>query len=138
MQGCKRTSFLDRLGWWGVMRVVWKAIPWQFRVFVFPHFLYVYGHFFKICTNLDEVRGMHSDYYHKSWVFKIFRPRFHMIKRALLPLDMTHSDVAVREAAKIVRPVAWIPKEAKVQSYQESPHSLLNRQKTAETTEMES
>jgi hypothetical protein len=116
MQGCKHVSYVDRLGLWGVARVVWKAIPWQFRVFAFLHFLSVYRRLFKICTSLDEVRCMHTDYYHKFRVFRLYRPRFHVIKKALLPLDLTPSDVAVREAAQKVRPVAWIPSETKAPS----------------------
>ena len=82
-------------------------------MFTFPYFLYVYRRLLETCTSLDEVRVMHSDYYHESRAFRIFRPRFHVIKKALLPLDVTASDVAVREASKTVRPIAWIPTKTK-------------------------
>lgn len=137
MQGCKPANLADRLGWWGVTKVVWQAIPWQFRMFVFLHFLSVYRRLFKRCTNLDEVRAVHIDYYHKSRVFRIFRPRFHIIKRALLPLVVTPSDVAVRERAKTVRPVAWFPRDSK-QPQQEYPYNLLYWQGEPDTIDAES
>jgi len=116
MQGGKPQDILDRLGFWGAVRVVWRAIPWPFRLLVFPHFLLLYSGFFKRCTNLDEVRAMHLDYYDKSRVFRPFRPRFHVIKGALLPLVTPPSDVAVRDAAKTVRHVAWMPNRTRPQS----------------------
>ena len=113
MQGRGRTDLATRLGWWGVVRVVWRAIPWQYRLLVFPYFWSVYRGLFKACACLDEVRLVHIDLYQNSLVFRMFRPRFRMIKRALLPLDVTPSHRVVREAAETVRHTAYVRKVTK-------------------------
>jgi hypothetical protein len=86
MEGCKRLSFSQRLGWWKIIRIVWCAIPWQFRLFVFPYCLLVYRRFLTESTNLDEVRSMHIDKCCQSRVFGLFRPRFHLVEKSLLSL----------------------------------------------------
>jgi len=94
MQECKRLSFSERLGRWGVMRLVWCAIPWLFRPFVFPYCLFVYRRFLADSTDVDDVKSMHIEYCYKSRVFSLFRPRFHIIKKALLSLEVKPMDQA--------------------------------------------
>ena len=105
MQG----SYFSRLGTGGVMRVVWHAIPWYLRWAVFPFYLSVYSRIFSECTNIDEVRVRHIELYYQSKCFKLCRPRFRLIKRALLPLDVKHEDLAIPKAISHVHPVAWEP-----------------------------
>ena len=88
MQGCERDSFSDRLGTWGIARVVWCAIPWQWRLFSFPYSFYVYRRILAASTNVDEARALHDDHCCDHTVFRFFRPRFHIMKRALLSLNM--------------------------------------------------
>ena len=92
MQGRSQLSLAARLGKWGIVKVVWHSIPWQFRLFVFPYDLFIYGRFLAESTTVDEVRLMHADYCHASRVFRLVRPRFHIVKRALLSLDMNSKD----------------------------------------------
>ncbi len=54
--------------------------------------------------------GAQTDCDHKSWMFRIFRSRFHVNKRGgALPLVRTRPDVVLSEAARAMPPVAWIP-----------------------------
>ena len=88
------------------MRVVWRAIPWQFRPFVFPYCLFVYNRFLTDSTSVDDVRAMHIEHCYESRVFRFVRPRFHVIRRALISLDAKLSDHTVRETATTRLPIA--------------------------------
>jgi len=105
MQECKKLSFLDRLGKWGVMRVVWCAIPWLIRPFVFPYCLIVYSRFLADSIDVDDVKSMHIEYCYESNVFRLVRPRFHLVKRALLSLDVKPADQTDQEAVTMVLPI---------------------------------
>ena len=94
MQECKRLSFSERLGRWGIMRVVWCAIPWLFRPFAFPYCLIVYSRFLADSIDVDDVKSMHIEHCYESRVFRLFRPKFRIIRRALLFLDMKAKDAA--------------------------------------------
>jgi len=120
MQEPKRLSFSERLGWWGVMRVVWCAIPWRFRLFVSPYCLFVYRGFLANCTDVDEVKSMHIEHCYESRVFRLFRPRFRIIKRALLSLDMEPADQTVQKAATTVLPIPGIREERRSPAHSEA------------------
>ena len=87
MLECKDTSFYTRLGRWGVMKVVWDAIPRPFRLLAFPYCLFVYRRLLAQSTRVSEVRTMHSALYGNSGIYRTLRPRFRVIKQALLPLE---------------------------------------------------
>jgi hypothetical protein len=105
MQECERSSFSDRLGRWGVMRVVWCAIPWFFRPFVFPYCLLVYSRFLADSTDVGDVKSLHIAYCYESKAFRLFRPRFHLIKKALLSLNVSPVDQIEQEAITMVLPI---------------------------------
>jgi len=92
MPVCKDNSFYSRLGRWKVMKVVWHAIPWPFRLLAFPYSLFVYSRFLARSTRASEVKSMHVDLYRSSILFKICRPKFHIIQRTLRPLNGTPAD----------------------------------------------
>jgi len=120
MQECKRLSFSDHLGHWGLIRVVWSAIPWRFRLFVFPYCLFVYSRFLANSTDVGEVRSMHIRHCYESRIFGLFRPRFRFIKRALLSLDMEPADQAVQEAATTVLPIPKVREEQRSTAHSEA------------------
>ena len=105
MQEPKRLSFSERLGRWGVMRVVWCAIPWAFRPFVFPYCLFVYSRFLSDSMDVDDVKSMHIEHCYESRVFRLFRPRFHLIRKALVSLDREALGQIDREAITMVLPI---------------------------------
>ena len=105
MQEGMKLNFSERLGRWRIMRAVWCAIPWQFRPFVFPYCLFIYSRFLADSTSVDDVKAMHIEYCYKSGVFNLVRPRFRIIKRALVCLDTELSDHTVREAATTTLPI---------------------------------
>ena len=98
MQGCERDSFSDRLGTWGIARVVWCAIPWQWRLFSFPYSFYVYRRLLAVSKNMDDLRANHGLHWHDHTVFRLFRPRFHIMKRALLTLNTKSVEKVVHKA----------------------------------------
>jgi hypothetical protein len=87
MLECKDNSFYNRLGRWRVVKLVWGAIPWQFRLLGFPYCLFVYRRLLAQSTRVSEVRTMHSSLYSNSGIYRTLRPRFRVIKQALLPLE---------------------------------------------------
>ncbi len=105
MQECKRLSYSERLGRWGIVRVVWGAIPWRFRLFALPYCLLVYSKFFADSSSVDDVKSMHIERCYESKIFRIFRPRFRIVKRALLAMDLEAADQTVQEAVTTVLPI---------------------------------
>lgn len=105
MQEDRRLSLAERLGTWGAIRVVWCAIPWYFRPWVFPYCLLVYRRFLAECADVDDVKSMHIQYCYESKVFRWFRPRFHLIKGALLTLDAKPEGQAAQSLVTMVLPI---------------------------------
>ena len=55
--------------------------------------------------DVDDVKSMHIEYCYESKAFRLFRPRFHIMKRALLSLDVKPVDQTDREAVTMVLPI---------------------------------
>lgn len=87
MRECKDGSLYNRLGKWRVMKIVWRAIPWPLRLLAFPYCLFVYRRLLARSTKVSDVREMHSALYGNSGIYRTLRPRFRVIKQALLPLE---------------------------------------------------
>ena len=88
MLECRENSLYSRLGKWKVMKLLWCAIPLRFRLLAFPYCLSVYSKFLAESTSVTDVKAKHSTLYGDSKLFKLVRPRFRIIRRALLPLDV--------------------------------------------------
>jgi len=121
MLECKGNSLYNRLGRWRVMKAVWHAIPWQFRLLVFPYCLSVFSKFLAQSTSVDEVKAMHSDLYSNSVMYKLFRPRFHLIKKALVPLDAKPVDQTVSKTTTTARPIAGVPAQRQANAKSNEP-----------------
>jgi len=121
MQGSRELSYLDRLGRWQAMRVVWRAIPWYRRLFVFPYCMFVYSKFLADCATIEDLRGMHIDHYNRSRTFRLLRPRFRLIKRALLPLNAKPMDQGVQKAVTPELPIEQIPARRRSASESDAP-----------------
>ena len=83
VKGVKRKSIYDKIGWKGLLNVVWNSVPYPLRVFALPYGLSVYGDFLKITANLDQLLCVHSREYMSSKIFRMLRPRYHKVKYVL-------------------------------------------------------
>lgn len=83
VQGVKRTSIYDLIGWTGLLKVVWNSTPHPLRLVALPYGLCVYKHALKASSNLQQLLGLHSREYMSSRFFRLFRPRYHMVKCVL-------------------------------------------------------
>ena len=94
-----QNSVGDRLGRWGVVRAVWHAIPWQFRLLSFPYYLPVYSRLLAQCDSVSALKKAHTDLYDNRTVFWFCRPRYRLLKAALLPLEVETKDETKHEGA---------------------------------------
>ena len=94
MQDLRKLSFSERLGSWGIIRVVWCSIPWRFRLFAFPYCWFVYRRFMANSTNVGDLKSMHINHCYESRVFRLFRPRFHIVRGVLLSREVKREDAA--------------------------------------------
>ena len=83
VKGVKRNSIYDKIGWTGLLNVVWNSMPYPLRFLALPYGLRVYGSFLKGSANLHQLVGMHSSEYMSSKLFRLLRPRYHKVKGVL-------------------------------------------------------
>lgn len=79
----RKMRISEQLGPWGVVCVIWQAIPWKYRFFTFPYGYIVYRRILSESFDMVDIRDMHIDYRERSMLFRLLRPRFHAIKRSL-------------------------------------------------------
>jgi len=83
VKGVKRTSIYDEIGWTGLLNVVWSSTPHCIKLLALPYGLCVYGHALKTSSTLQQLLGLHTREYMSSKMFRLFRPRFHIVKNVL-------------------------------------------------------
>jgi hypothetical protein len=83
VKGVKRKSIYDKIGWTGLVNVVWKSMPYPLRIVALPYGLRVYRGFLKGSADLHQLLGVHSSEYMSSRVFRMLRPRYHRVKYIL-------------------------------------------------------
>jgi len=83
VKGVKRNSIYDKIGWTGLLNVVWNSLPYPLKFVAFPYGLSIYGDFLKVSANLDQLLGVHSREYMSSKIFRALRPRYHRVKAIL-------------------------------------------------------
>lgn len=83
VKGVKRKSIYDKIGWTGLLNVVWNSMPYPLRFVALPYGLRVYRGFLKGSANLHQLVGMHSSEYMSSKLFRLLRPRYHKVKGVL-------------------------------------------------------
>jgi len=69
-------SIFERIGWTGLLKLVWKATPVFLRPFTLPYNLWVYGSFCRQSSNLRELLRLHDYQCHESYVYRLLRPRY--------------------------------------------------------------
>ena len=83
VKGVNRTSIYDVIGWTGLLNVVWNSTPLPIKLLAFPYGLCVYRHALKTTSTLQQLLGVHRREYMSSKMFRMFRPRFHMVRNVL-------------------------------------------------------
>ena len=83
VKGVKRKSIYDKIGWTGLLNVVWNSMPYPLKIIALPYGLSVYGDFLRGSANLDQLLVVHSREYMSSKLFRLFRPRYHRVKYVL-------------------------------------------------------
>ncbi len=83
VKGVKRTSIYDEIGWTGLLNVVWNSTPLPIKLLAFPYGLCVYRHALKASSTVQQLLGLHTREYMSSKMFRMFRPRFHMVRNVL-------------------------------------------------------
>lgn len=83
VKGVKRNSIYDKIGWTGLLNVVWNSMPYPLRFFALPYGLHVYSSFLKSSADMHQLLGVHSSEYMSSKLFRLLRPRYHKVKYIL-------------------------------------------------------
>jgi hypothetical protein len=83
VKGVKSTSIYDKIGWTGLLNVVWNSMPYPFKIVALPYGLSTYKNFLKGSSNLRQLLGIHSREYMTSKIFRLLRPRYHKAKYVL-------------------------------------------------------
>jgi hypothetical protein len=63
--------------------IVWHATPLPWRLIAFPYGLIVYRRLLAASDTLHYLRAMHMAKYDSSWLFRLVRPRYHVVDRLL-------------------------------------------------------
>jgi len=77
-------TILDRLGWKGLVAVVWRSTPFPVRLIALPYGLAIYARFLAACQTIEEVRALHVRKCRSSRLFRALRPRFRLAKYLLV------------------------------------------------------
>jgi hypothetical protein len=83
VKGLKSTSIYDKIGWTGLLHVVWNSMPYPFKILALPYGLRIYGDFLKGSSTLSQLLCVHSRQYMSSKAFRLLRPRYHRAKYVL-------------------------------------------------------
>lgn len=83
VNGVKRKSIYDKIGWTGLLNVVWNSMPFPSRIFALPYGLRTYRSFLKGSANIHQLLIVHSNEYMSSKLFRLLRPRYHRVKGIL-------------------------------------------------------
>ncbi len=80
---------LDAIGWRRMCVIVWRAMPLPWRLVAFPYGLIVYRRLFAASDTLRYLHAMHAKEYDNSWLFRLVRPRYHIVEHLLRRSGLT-------------------------------------------------
>lgn len=78
-----RKSIYERIGFTGLLGVVWGATPFYKMPISLPYGLSVYYRMLSQCSDTDELCNMHGTKYIRSPWFRSLRPRYRLAKQIL-------------------------------------------------------
>jgi len=70
-------SLLQKVGWRGLMVVVWRATPFPLRLLAFPYGVVVYRTLLAASDSVPCLQTLHREKYNSSLWFRLLRPRYH-------------------------------------------------------------
>jgi hypothetical protein len=95
-----RLSLLEQIGWKGLLTVVWQGTPPLLRPFAVPYGLVVYRRLLASSEDPEILYTCHTDKYRSSLLYKLLRPRYHVVSPLLTTLvDRRCSAVAAEGRA---------------------------------------
>ena len=76
-------SILTTIGWSGLLRLVWCSTPVVLRLVALPYGLLVYRELLAASHCRQGLYIQHAQKYQSSFVFRVFRPRYHKVHSML-------------------------------------------------------
>lgn len=76
-------TLLDRLGWGGLLLIVWRSTPFPLRIVALPYGLVTYRRLLAASYNAQSLRSLHAEEYQRSLVFRLLRPRYREVEPLL-------------------------------------------------------
>jgi hypothetical protein len=107
------TSIYEKIGWKGLLNVVWKSTPYPLRLIGLPYSFCIYGSYLRRSRTIEDLLSLHSEKYTHSIVFRFLRPRYHDAKSLLLSYGVRPYARIAQIAAK---PNAANPAAARAQA----------------------
>lgn len=80
-------NLLKEIGWKGLFLVVWRSTPFPLRLIALPYGLLVYRGLLANCNDPNSLYTLHVQKYQSSYVFKLLRPRYHIVDHVLESLQ---------------------------------------------------
>lgn len=80
----EKRTILEKLGWRGLVSVVWRATPFPICLISLPYGVAVYRGFLANSRSLKDVRVQHCRKCKTSVLFRWLRPRYHKAKYLLV------------------------------------------------------
>jgi hypothetical protein len=66
VKGVSSKSIYDKIGWTGLLNVVWNSMPYPLRIIALPYGLRMYKEFLTRSSNLHQLLVVHSRQYMSS------------------------------------------------------------------------
>ncbi|MCX5644014.1 MAG: hypothetical protein NTZ17_04920 [Phycisphaerae bacterium] len=79
---CVERSILDAVGWKRLCAIVWRAMPFPWRLIAFPYGVLVYRRLLATSDTLRYLRAMHAKEC-SSLTFRLRRPRYRKVEHRL-------------------------------------------------------
>lgn len=80
---CIERSILDAIGWKRLCAIVWRAMPFPWRLIAFPYGVLVYRRLLAASDTLRYLRAMHAKEFSSSLTFRLLRPRYRKVEHLL-------------------------------------------------------
>jgi len=80
--GSERNIF-DTVGWRRLCAIVWRAMPFPWRLIAFPYGVVVYRRLLAASDTLPYLRAMHAREFNSSRAFRVLRPRYRKVEHLL-------------------------------------------------------
>jgi hypothetical protein len=76
-------NIFDAIGWKRLCAIVWRAMPFPWRLIAFPYGVVVYRRLLTASDTLRYLRAMHAQEFNSSLAFRLLRPRYRKVEHLL-------------------------------------------------------